>query len=141
MTGNGDERISRPAELTALSELKGFILARATAAGFSPGQCDRIELAVDELLTNVISHGYPRGSGVLTIGCRATPASLRVSIVDRGAPFNPLTAAAPDLHADLDHRRIGGLGIFLARRMADRLSYRRYRQCNILTLCFHKEAG
>lgn len=140
MTLPGTQHLSRPAELASLPSLKAFVIAAAEEAGFTTDQCQRIELAVDELLTNVLLYAYPQGHGGVTISCRATPDALRVTITDQGRPFNPLTAPDPDLDSDLEQRQLGGLGIFLARRVANLLSYRRSETSNILTVCFSKES-
>jgi anti-sigma regulatory factor (Ser/Thr protein kinase) len=58
------------------------------------------------------------------VSCRAEGGALLVEICDRSTPFDPRFAPPPDLASDLAHRRVGGLGLFLVRELADELSYR-----------------
>jgi anti-sigma regulatory factor (Ser/Thr protein kinase) len=84
---------------------------------------------------NVCCHAYPEGTqGVVSIGY-SVPAQgeLSVEIADQGAEFDPLTAAPPNLSLDLKNLPVGGLGIFLVKRLAKSLSYRREQGWNRLT--------
>jgi serine/threonine-protein kinase RsbW len=71
-------------------------------------------------------------------GCDLTysvpaPGELSVEVADQGVEFNPLTAAPPDLTLNLEDRPIGGLGIFLVKKLAPSITYRRDRDWNRLT--------
>lgn len=93
-------------------------------------------LALDELLTNTICYGYPKG-GEHEIMVRLTLESekfLFIEICDDADAFNPLEIAAPDVNQDIDDRPIGGLGIFLVRRIMDEITYMRKDNHNILIL-------
>src|SRR5262249_6685447 len=61
------------------------------------------------------------------------PGQLKVEVADEGVEFNPLTAASPDVALDLEHRPIGGLGIFLVRQLASSLADCRRDGWNRLT--------
>lgn len=94
-----------------------------------------LNLALDELLTNVISYGYTdemqheihiRGSIVDDL--------IVIEIEDDGREFNPFEIKEPDLKASLVERPIGGLGIHLVRQMIDVVEYRRLDGKNIVVL-------
>ncbi len=68
------------------------------------------------------------------IAIRATQEAVEVEIEDRAPPFDPLSLADPEIDSDLDTRRIGGLGIYRSRQMADEVAYRYAEGRNILTL-------
>ncbi len=94
-----------------------------------------LNLALDELLTNVISYGYAdelkheiqiRGSIVDDL--------IVIEIEDDGLEFNPFEIKEPDLKAPLIERPIGGLGIHLVRQMIDVVEYRRLDGKNIVVL-------
>ena len=60
--------------------------------------------------------------------------ALRITLLDDGIPFDPLSAEQPDVHAPLDERDVGGLGIFLVRELMDEVVYQRQGDRNRLTL-------
>ncbi|MDQ7821254.1 MAG: ATP-binding protein [Candidatus Eremiobacteraeota bacterium] len=94
-----------------------------------------ITLALEEIVTNIISYGYDDfESHEIVIDLQMLADELSVEISDDGTPFNPLEIPPPDLNAPLDEREIGGLGIFLVRQFMDDVAYRHENQRNILTL-------
>jgi anti-sigma regulatory factor (Ser/Thr protein kinase) len=98
-----------------------------------------LTLALDEILTNVLSYGFDDG-GEHEIVVRLTPpesggtAGVTVEVEDDGRPFDPLQVRAPDVHSPLEERQVGGLGIYLARTVMDRLEYRRQGGKNVLVM-------
>ncbi len=95
-----------------------------------------IQLAIDELFTNIVSYGYDDDSvHQIEIKMAISDAQVRVDLIDDAKPFDPLQEAAdPDLDASLEERRIGGVGIHLVRTMMDDVSYRYENERNHLTL-------
>jgi anti-sigma regulatory factor (Ser/Thr protein kinase) len=98
-----------------------------------------LHLALDELLTNVVSYGYD-DSAVheivvrLAAGPPRAARCIEVTVEDDARPFNPLEALAPDVEAPVAERPIGGLGIYLVRRVMDDLEYRREHGKNVLVM-------
>lgn len=94
-----------------------------------------LALVLEEILTNVIRHGYgPGGNGWIDLCAETSGTNLRLEVRDRARPFDPLGAMAPNLDADLSERPVGGLGIFLVRRLMDRVEYRRVGDENVLVI-------
>lgn len=96
-----------------------------------------LSLALDELLTNVIHYGYcDCGHHTISVELRLRENLLKVRILDRGQPFNPLEAAPPELDVPLEHRtkQVGGMGIHLVKHFMDTMEYERRDETNILTL-------
>ena len=60
---------------------------------------------------------------VITLICELAGEDFIVTIRDRGKPFDPSSVPSPDLEADLDKRRVGGLGIYFMRKLMDEVSY------------------
>ncbi len=83
----------------------------------------KVQLVVDEACTNVINYAYAEGSGPLKIILELDQEDLVITIKDKGKPFNPTTIPPPDLNADLEDRKIGGLGIHFMRTMMDSFNY------------------
>lgn len=104
--------------------------------GLSEKVLFQVNLALDELLTNTISYGFPDG-GEHEILLRITIEGekvLRIEIRDDGFAFNPLESEEPDVNQDIEDRPIGGLGIHLVRKMIEEIEYRWEDEQNILVL-------
>ena len=96
----------------------------------------QIDVAIDELFSNIARYAYPKGAGQATVGFVFSPEERVCSVVftDSGTPFNPLTQDEPDTSVPADERPIGGLGIFLVKKTMDAIDYRRENGRNILTI-------
>jgi anti-sigma regulatory factor (Ser/Thr protein kinase) len=84
----------------------------------------KINVALEELLTNTISYGFDddqRHEIALTLARQGE--SVVVEISDAARPFDPLQAPAPDLDSALDERRVGGLGVYLVKTLMDDVTY------------------
>lgn len=96
----------------------------------------QIDVAIDEVFTNIASYAYPEKAGTATVQMDFNPTSRIVSIVfeDEGLPFDPLQQKEPDVTLSLEERPIGGLGIFLVKKTMDDMRYERRDDRNILTI-------
>lgn len=94
-----------------------------------------MKLALDEVLTNIISYGYDddREHGILT-RLAVEQGHLTAEVEDDAKPFNPLNTPQANTKQSLDERQIGGLGIHLVRKLIDELEYRRHNDKNILVM-------
>jgi anti-anti-sigma factor len=94
-----------------------------------------IRVVCDEVLTNVIAHGFPDDAEHdITVGVEMAGRRLVLTVSDDGVPFDPLTAPPPDTSAPLEERPVGGLGIHLVRHLVDQMTYERRGDRNALTL-------
>lgn len=127
---------SFPAELNKLYEMLDFIRNQALEAGFDSCYVNKIELATEEVLVNIINYGYPKEQGQIAIQCVLTANSdLEITIKDEGIPYNPLkTEINCNCQASLDDRAIGGYGIFFILNLMDEVVYTREENVNVLTL-------
>jgi serine/threonine-protein kinase RsbW len=91
-------------------------------------------LALDETLTNIISYAFSDGKRhAIEIRLEYRDGYLTAVVSDDGTPFDPLSQPAPDIHAPVEQRKIGGLGIHLLRKLMDKADYQRRDGRNILT--------
>lgn len=90
-----------------------------------------LRLVVEELVSNVVNYST---SEMITVDVTRLDKVLRLTITDKGIPFNPLEREAPDVNLGVEERQIGGLGIFLVREMMNRVTYAYENQTNILTM-------
>ena len=94
-----------------------------------------LNLALDEIITNVATHAYPEGGEHhYTLQITMTHEEFVARIEDDGMEFNPTGHPPPDLDAPLEERKEGGLGIFLVRQIMTSVEYRRVAGKNLLTL-------
>jgi serine phosphatase RsbU (regulator of sigma subunit)/anti-sigma regulatory factor (Ser/Thr protein kinase) len=114
---------NRPAELQRLaSEVERF----AQNHRIPERDVQALSLALDEVVTNTISHGYDdQEAHEIRVGVTLANGRLSAEVEDDGRPFNPLTAPPPDLTSDVDERPVGGLGIHLVRSLMEQVDYRR----------------
>jgi len=115
-----------PGVRASLEPILEFVQAAAQAAGLERSAAYHLELAVDEIATNIIVHGYEEAgrTGAINLTARWDDTGLTVEIVDTAAPYDPRQRAAPaSLEAALDDRPVGGLGVFLALRSVDHFDY------------------
>ena len=94
-----------------------------------------VNLALDEVVTNVVLHGFDDCAGQeVVVQMETAEAELRSVVVDGGREFDPMNAPLPDLTATLNERALGGLGIHLVRSLMDCVEYRREDAKNVLTM-------
>jgi len=109
-----------------LSRVREFVRRHALAAGLDKKQIYKLGLAVDEIATNAIGHGYGESgtSGELALSAEIDETKLTVLLEDTAPPFDPSTKAEPDnLDKPLEQREEGGLGVFLAIKNVDDFAY------------------
>ena len=96
----------------------------------------QIDLVVEEIFVNVASYAYPEGAGDVTIQSEVekAPAAITLKFIDGGIPYNPLKNDPPDLNLPVEEKKIGGLGIYLVKEMADEIFYDYFEGKNILII-------
>lgn len=125
-----------PARMESLRQFQDFVRENGRAWGLNHLSA-RVELALEEVLVNVVRYAYNEETGDVQITLtRRDSSNLVVEVVDWGQPFNPLDRQSLDPRQDLRSRPIGGWGIALVRQMADKLEYTYEKSRNTLTLSF-----
>jgi anti-sigma regulatory factor (Ser/Thr protein kinase) len=130
------EQLKFPGTLDALEPIRKYVERVAQSAGLDHQATYKLCLAVDEIATNVVLHGYEEAglSGDITIGSSIENDNLVIELEDHGKPYNPNFHALPsaaDLAQRLESREIGGLGIYLALDGVDDLQYNSTPSANI----------
>ena len=128
------------AKFEYLDEIREFVGGIARAGGFTDKDVYNIQLATDEAASNIIEHAYERiTDGVLELSCGVRDDLITIILTDHGESFDPSEIPLPDLKADLSDRKIGGLGIFLMRKLMDDVHYEvTANRGNILTMSKRK---
>jgi serine/threonine-protein kinase RsbW len=97
-----------------------------------------VQLAVDEACSNIIEHAYDEQSpGDIHFTCEVTGSRLRLTLRDTGKPFDPSAVPEPDLACALEDRQVGGLGIYIMRKIMDEVHFEAGELGNTLTLTKH----
>src|SRR5215469_3747617 len=92
-----------------------------------------INVALDEVLSNIIAYGYPGGErSKILVRLDYEPGRMTVEIQDEGVAFDPLQAPPPDLGSSLHERRVGGVGIHFVRSLMNEVDYSRVGRSNRL---------
>jgi len=118
---------------------------RAARAGFdaflaahrlAPGATWPFQVALDEVLSNIVKYGSNEGAEPVRVELRMRLAdgSLEIVVIDDALPFNPLEAKAPDTTQPVETRKVGGLGLALVRELMDVVVYERTGERNRLLL-------
>ncbi len=107
-----------------LLEVRDFVSDAARQFGFNEEDIANIVLAVDEACTNIIKHAYQYAPDKeIDIAILRTDGAFEVRIKDSGKNFNPDSLKAPDLKQNLSHHRRGGLGVYLMKKLMDKVEY------------------
>jgi serine/threonine-protein kinase RsbW len=107
-----------------LDEIREFVGEAARQVGFSEKEIYSIQLAADEASTNIIEHAYVGvENGRIEIDCSTTGDDLKIVMRDNGKSFDPSSVPEPNVKADLSERKIGGLGMYLMRKLMDEVYY------------------
>ena len=111
-------------ERSQLREVRAFVAEVIRSGGIPPAFENGILLAVDEAVTNIITHAYSEDRrDTIEIEIRIDAAAFRVAIRDSGLSFDPQTVAEPDIEYKLSTGQRHGLGVFLMRRFMDEVEY------------------
>ena len=122
-------------DLSELERVSQHLKDFAAHQGLDPRVLHDLDLALEEVLANIISYGYGDDRGHhIVVSLEVRSGEVRVEVEDDGRPFNPLEAPEVDTTTPPDERPLGGLGIHLVRQLMDGLEYRRQGDRNRLTL-------
>ena len=102
-----------------------------TEAEFDLGAINKLLLSVDEIYANIKDYSEAKSC---TVRCIADGKKIELEFEDDGNPFDPTSKPEPDVLEDLMERNIGGLGIFIVRKLMDTVDYRREGDKNRLII-------
>lgn len=127
------------ATIDNLAQVFRFLADSMESCNVDPKVKRQIKLCVEELFVNIAHYAYDPDVGMAKISIdtvtdeKGTPRMI-ISFSDKGRPYDPLSAPEPDIEAELDDRRIGGLGVFLVKSAMDSVEYEHRDGQNITTI-------
>jgi len=124
------------AETGNLAEVQTFVEERLEAADCPPKALMQINVAVEEIFVNIASYAYApeKGSATVRVEVPESPVSVTITFIDHGVPYDPLARTDPDISLAAEERGIGGLGVFMTKKMMDDIAYEYRDGQNILTM-------
>lgn len=131
-----ERRLILTNEVAELARLATEVEAFLKAHSVPPGPSYKVQLALEEVVTNVIKYGFDDDDAhEIEVSLAIQKESIELAVQDDGHEFDPLSdAPPPDLDLSLEERSIGGLGLHLVRQMVDRVTYQRQGDCNRLEM-------
>ena len=137
-----DTLLFRPDELELeaaaenLEDVQAFVAERLEAQDCPMKTQMQIAVAVEEIFVNIAHYAYApdRGSATVRVEVSGAPVTVSITFVDHGMPYDPLARTDPDVTAPAEERPIGGLGVFMTKKLMDDLAYEYKDGQNILTM-------
>lgn len=119
-----------------IPSVTAFIDGELEKAGCSPKAQMQIDIAIDELFSNIAHYAYAplKGPATVRFDLDKETGVASVTFLDRGVPYNPLRHQDPDVTLSAENRAIGGLGIFMVRKSMDEICYEYRDGFNMLTI-------
>jgi len=129
--------ITVPARLESIEGLVKSAAGSALQCGLAGEGLFAVELATEEAVVNVFKYAYPHGEGKIRLRCMEDGDRFVIEVTDWGVPFD--ATALPDPDVTLEERPVGGLGVYLIKKMTDEMRYTREDGQNILSLIIKKK--
>ncbi|MEE0879698.1 MAG: SpoIIE family protein phosphatase [Treponemataceae bacterium] len=117
--------------METVPQVADFMEAEMEKLEVSPKISMKLMIAIDEIYSNIVRYS---GATEATVSIEKANNTLKLYFKDNGKPYNPLDAKDPDITASAEDRNIGGLGVFMVKKMLDNVEYKYVDNFNILTL-------
>ena len=111
------------ADVAQLAAIRAFIEQQAQALGVDTSAIYDLILAVNEVATNIVVHGYRNQPGVIEIDLRRQGEAIEIRLRDQAPLFDPTGVPTPDLTLPLHKRPLGGMGVHVTRQIMDAMRY------------------
>ena len=98
---------------------------------------NKLDMSAEEVYANIAFYAYPEKSGMVEVQLKKSDDNILMEFRDEGIEYNPLEKPDPDINLPPEERPLGGLGIFMIKKIADVISYKRENNKNILTMIFN----
>jgi anti-sigma regulatory factor (Ser/Thr protein kinase) len=127
-------------ELRELDRVRAFLKENLAGLELSEEDVYKVELSLVEMCSNIMRYAYPRAKGEIVVSAWHKDGKFYLEVRDSGIPFDPRRVRRPTLEEMVSREQMGGLGIFLARKLMDGFSYRREDGQNVLVMYKKAEA-
>lgn len=119
-----------------VDEVTDFINEQLEEMGCSMRIQTQVDIAIDELFSNICRYAYGEGVGHAKVSVNELPGqnAVQITLEDSGIPFDPLAKEDPDVTLSLHERNVGGLGIFMVKKIMNDIQYEYRDGVNVLTI-------
>jgi serine/threonine-protein kinase RsbW len=121
-------------ELRELDKVRQFLKKNLVGLGLNEEDAYKVELSLVEMCSNIMRYAYPRDKGEIVLSVWHEEGKFYLEVRDSGVPFDPRQVKRPTLEEMISREQMGGLGIFLARKLMDGFLYRREDDQNVLVM-------
>ena len=128
------KEITLEAAINNIRKVTDWVDAELESLGCPPKTMMQIDVAIDELFTNIASYAYPQGTGAAVIRFEHGDGMVSITFEDEGIPYDPLQKPDPDVTLSAKERKVGGLGVFLVKNLMDSMEYQRKDGRNVVTI-------
>lgn len=135
---NNTKTFKDEAKIEKYKNLYSWIHGACEEWNISSELSNKLDMCGEEIFANITFYAYPEKDGTIEAELKNTGDSIVLEFRDNGTEYNPLTKPDPDINLPPEERPLGGLGIFMTKKMTDNISYKRENNKNILTLIFKK---
>lgn len=134
--GSPFKELTVEANVENIPQVTAFVDAELEALRCPMKAQMQIDVAIDELFSNIARYAYQpqTGSATVRVEVEPEPRAVVITFLDRGRPYDPLKAKEPDITASAEDRPIGGLGIFLVKKTMDDVHYEYRGGQNVLRI-------
>jgi len=113
-----------PAAFNQLELIRKFVEQSAVKLGLTSDVIYDLILAITEIVTNTIEHGYQEKGGMIEVNLHQEGGDFIMQVRDEAPVFDPQTAPKPDISLPLGERPLGGLGLHIVNQLMDSVSHR-----------------
>lgn len=124
------------ATVESIPEVTAFVDGQLEALDCPIKAQMQIDIAIDELFSNIAHYAYHPGVGPATVRVEVVedPMAVVITFIDEGVPYDPLSTEDPDTSLSAEERQIGGLGIYMVKKSMDEVGYEYKEGRNILRI-------
>lgn len=125
-----------PAQDAQLAAVTDFVNETLEALDCPMKTTMQIDIALEEIFVNIAHYAYGEEIGTATVCTRELEGAhgIEITLSDSGMPYNPLAKEDPDITLSAEERDIGGLGVFMVKKIMDDVRYEYADGKNILTM-------
>lgn len=131
-----EAEITVDASLEQIPAVTAFVNAHLEKMDCPEKARKQIDVVIDELLSNIANYSYGSGTGKATVRFEAEDGgkTATITFIDSGKKYDPLSKEDPDVSLSANEREVGGLGIFMVKKMTDGINYEYRDGKNVLTV-------
>ncbi len=131
-----EDKLIVEAKVEKQEKVKSFVTSQLEGTNCNRRAKNHLDLAVEEIFVNIAVHAYKtkEGKAIIRTSLSDDMTELTVTFMDEGIKYNPLERPDPDVTLPVSEREIGGLGVFITKKVTDGISYEYRDGKNILQI-------